>query len=57
MGNRGWRGASGSGFGGPAVEDLGNTVALGAQGLGALRVAQPLDDAGEIVKRNDEIVE
>ena len=32
-------------------------VALGAQGLGALRVAQPLDDAGEIVKRNDEIVE
>ena len=32
-------------------------VALGAQGLGALRVAQPLDDVGEIAERNDEIVE
>ena len=42
------RGAGGSGLGGSAVEDLGAMVALGAQGLGALRVAQPLDDVGEI---------
>ena len=41
-------GASGSGLGGSAVEDFGNTVSFGAQGLGALRVAQLLDDAGEI---------
>ena len=32
-------------------------VALGAQGLGALRVAQLLDDAGEVTERNDEIAE
>jgi hypothetical protein len=50
-------GASGSGLGGSVAKDLGNTVALGAQGLGALRVTRALDDAGEVAERNDEIVE
>ena len=50
-----WR--SGSGLGGSVAKDLGNTVALGTQGLGALRVTQSLDDAGEVAERNDEIVE
>ena len=50
-------GASGSGLGGSVAKDLGNTVALGTQGLGALRVTQSLDDAGEVAERNDEIVE
>ena len=32
-------------------------VALGAQGLGALRVTQSLDDAGEVAEQNDKIAE
>ena len=39
-------GASGSGLGGYAVENLNEMIMPGTQGLGTLHVAQPLDDSG-----------